>query len=706
MFLQLANLPKNKSHIRFIYKTFFALLFPLLVSIFSKPILAETIYYVSSSFGDDKNDGVSKETAWSSLEKVNASRFEAGDKILFKSGDEFFGSLIINSSGQPGSPISFSSYGDEDLPIIDAATKSEGKNMTAVLIQDQDHIKISHIKIRNFRKLGRDRATISENISEDSVTFRVKAPKAVSVSMHSDRFGWDRNHPKGRAKKMGDGTWMVTIKPLWKKSARYKWIIDGKLENIENDVKRGSCRYRVAIGSVVAGNNFANRAWNPGSGDVNEDVAGNCKFSSGRNPKLDHTDFKAFGILVKNTGQRILDSFEFHNLTIEQIYPLHMRNNQNEQAFVDNMVSGIRFETLPAKSKSNAVNTRNMLVHNNLIRETGRFGIAARHKSSKIKSIMNESIDFDQNFIVINNKCENLGGSCVLMSGIWNGLLEGNSFIKSGAMVEPSVSVNRGSGAWFFRSKNIVAQHNTSAFSRGHNDSAGIHVDYNNENVLIQYNFTFDNEGYGTEILGANNNVIWRYNISVGDGTRLTNVARPEGGRSNNPGRTIHVSDFAKPFRKLSENVFIYNNTYIITSRTSPGIELKAKNLSVWNNLFLVQDNASLAIKFKKNINSSRNVIFESNGFSGNVSDTLLALDKESVSINPQYKSVLSDPKTFSFPLKEVSLVDKQNKRMSPVFEGAGKGIFSHVNEKPIHDYFGNSLNEEKIFLGAGFSSR
>ena len=36
----------------------FALLFSLFVSIFSKPILAETVYYVSSSFGDDKNDGV------------------------------------------------------------------------------------------------------------------------------------------------------------------------------------------------------------------------------------------------------------------------------------------------------------------------------------------------------------------------------------------------------------------------------------------------------------------------------------------------------------------------------------------------------------------------------------------------------------------------------------------------------------------------
>ena len=111
-------------------------------------------------------------------------------------------------------------------------------------------------------------------------------------------------------------------------------------------------------------------------------------------------------------------------------------------------------------------------------------------------------------------------------------------------------------------------------------------------------------------------------------------------------------------------------------------------------------------MKFKKNINSSRNVSFESNGFSGNVSDTLLALDKKSVSINPQYKSVLSDPETFAFPLKEVSLADKQNKRISPVIEAEGKGIFSHVSEKPIHDYFGNSLNEEKIFLGAGFSSR
>ena len=51
-------------------------------------------------------------------------------------------------------------------------------------------------------------------------------------------------------------------------------------------------------------------------------------------------------------------------------------------------------------------------------------------------------------------------------------------------------------------------------------------------------------------------------------------------------------------------------------------------------------------------------------------------------------------------------LASENNERILPTFNAAGKGIFSHVSEKPISDYFGNRLDEEKIFLGAGFSSR
>ena len=84
---------------------------------------AETIYYVSSSLGNDQNNGLSKEAPWSSLKKISSQTFEPGDVIKFKSGDTFFGSLDINSSGQSGKPIVFTKYGGEVLPVIDASSQ-------------------------------------------------------------------------------------------------------------------------------------------------------------------------------------------------------------------------------------------------------------------------------------------------------------------------------------------------------------------------------------------------------------------------------------------------------------------------------------------------------------------------------------------------------------------------------------------------------
>ena len=43
----------------------------------------------------------------------------------------------------------------------------------------------------------------------------------------------------------------------------------------------------------------------------------------GANPKVDYSDFKAFGIFVKNSGKRFLEGYEFHNLTVEKIYILY-----------------------------------------------------------------------------------------------------------------------------------------------------------------------------------------------------------------------------------------------------------------------------------------------------------------------------------------------------------------------------------------------
>ena len=677
----------------------------LLFGLYSTSIEAQSNYFVSSSGGDDSNSGLTPKASWASLDRVNLASLNPGDSVQFKSGDTFYGQLIIDESGTAERPILFTSYGSDGPAVIDGATRSNGDNVSAISVIDQDHIKISHLTITNFRKQARQASNWLKKGASDSVSLTVRARGAKSVQLHSNLFNWNPKHPKGRAFSNGDGSWTVIIEPSGNGTSRYKWIVDGVKENLDNDVARGRCRARLADGSVISGANFTHRVWSPRNGDITNDVAGNCKSANDNKVKANPSDLNAYGILVKNTGRRTLQGFEFHHLTVEKIYPIRAKSKFKEQAFVENTVTGIRFETLPAKSKKNAFNTRDIFLHDNLIRETGRFGIAARHRASSIKGVTGTSLDYDVNFIVLNNRCENLGGSCVLMSGVWQGLLEGNSFIRSGSMVEPSVSVNRGSGAWFFRSKHVVAQNNVAAFSRGHNDSAGIHVDYNNENILVQYNFTYDNEGYGTEILGSNKNIIWRYNLSVGDGTRKVNVVRPEGGQSQHPGRTLHISDFAKPNRAPSNDVFIYNNTYLISSGSSPNINLTADNLLLKNNLFIVEDKAKLGQRVNIDKSWSSDFNIANNGFSGNVSSKFTEIDISPILLKLSIEGEISNADSFAFDYQNVKLTKNSQAIDHPNFPAAGSGIFTHISREPTIDFFGNLISKEHSFLGAGVAT-
>lgn len=413
--------------------------------------------------------------------------------------------------------------------------------------------------------------------------------------------------------------------------------------------------------------------------------------------RRDVTNLDAFGILVKNTGKRNLRGYNFHDLVVEDVFPIKARKTFNSTS-----VTGIRFETSAADNKSRAYNTGDIHIHDNFLRRTARFGIAIRHRASKLKGVTATALDHDTDVRIINNRCEDTAGSCVLMNGVWNGLLEKNSFIRSGAMVEPKLSVNRGSGAWFFRSKNIVAQHNVSVGSRGHNDSAGMHVDFGNENVLVQYNFTMDNEGYGTEILGQNKNIIWRHNISVHDGTRRVDVKRPEGGKSKFPGKTLFVSDYSAPKRIQSESIYIYNNTYLIASKTHPLIELNGRDMHLWNNLFVVDEGGSLGRKVTFGWGGEDGLDMQGNVFSGNISPDFIRADSKPATAKIRFSGAPGSPETYAV---DPAFSKSHNAGIAvehPSFPAAGKGIFSHVTAVPKVDIFDNSIVSDNTEIGAG----
>ena len=74
-------------------------------------------YYFDSENGCDANDGLTPATAWRSLEKVNAVPAKPGDKVLFRRGSVWRGSLRPKS-GEEGRPILYSAYGNGPKPVF------------------------------------------------------------------------------------------------------------------------------------------------------------------------------------------------------------------------------------------------------------------------------------------------------------------------------------------------------------------------------------------------------------------------------------------------------------------------------------------------------------------------------------------------------------------------------------------------------------
>ncbi|MGQ8338409.1 cadherin domain-containing protein [Sunxiuqinia sp. A32] len=81
-------------------------------------LLAQNSYYVSSSEGNDSNSGISTGQAWKTLAKVNSFTPRPGDKILFKRGDEWEGTITVKASGTSGNPITYGAYGTGEKPKI------------------------------------------------------------------------------------------------------------------------------------------------------------------------------------------------------------------------------------------------------------------------------------------------------------------------------------------------------------------------------------------------------------------------------------------------------------------------------------------------------------------------------------------------------------------------------------------------------------
>ena len=137
--------------------------------IFSISLFGQSTYYISSSGGNDSNSGKSTSSPWKNLSKVNSTKFNPGDKILFKKGDTWSGQWTIKNSGTSSSLISIGNYGSGNLPIFD------GNNSLQYILNlssDVNYIEIDGINFKdcNPNHSNGSRGIIYGNSNNQNIT--------------------------------------------------------------------------------------------------------------------------------------------------------------------------------------------------------------------------------------------------------------------------------------------------------------------------------------------------------------------------------------------------------------------------------------------------------------------------------------------------------------------------------------------------------
>jgi len=84
------------------------------------------VYYVDSEAGDDAADGISPRTAWRTLARVNAADVLPGERVLFRRGGLWRGTLRPHS-GAEGAPVYYGAYGTGAKPILQNSAAADGE---------------------------------------------------------------------------------------------------------------------------------------------------------------------------------------------------------------------------------------------------------------------------------------------------------------------------------------------------------------------------------------------------------------------------------------------------------------------------------------------------------------------------------------------------------------------------------------------------
>ena len=157
-------------------------------------------------------------------------------------------------------------------------------------------------------------------------------------------------------------------------------------------------------------------------------------------------------------------------------------------------------------------NINEVLIDNNIIENVSVGGI-------RNVSLLWDRSFYLRNYKVTNNVLKNVVGDCIVFGRVENGSMEYN--YVNGYCIKGPLSKNY-AALWTWDCKDILIQYNEiTGGGSTKDDGAPFDVDYYNVNIVIQYNYTHNNQKGISMFTRNSTGTVFRYNISINDGQKV-----------------------------------------------------------------------------------------------------------------------------------------------------------------------------------------
>ena len=246
-------------------------------------------------------------------------------------------------------------------------------------------------------------------------------------------------------------------------------------------------------------------------------------------------------------------------------------------------------------------------------------------KNSQFTNISHTAIRFIgkkerqfKNLEIFDNIVLRTGGPGMVFNSTRNLFARGNDINYSGSF-DDSRKWGRGSGLWTWGTSNAVISQNKFQNANGPADSAGCHIDFNCNDVIVENNLSRNNAGGFIEILGNNYNCSYRNNISINDGHRVKGK-----NRAFQEGKTFWLSGYIGRGQERNGpfNSYIYGNRVYVGKDITPkiAVDKASKGIYVANNVFYFENDPVMVLgdQYKPDKGGGTeiiNVFFENNIF-------------------------------------------------------------------------------------------